>query len=167
MRSGDLSAITTDPRFHEWERGQQSKKSMGTHHCAQTLSLDVEVSPPLTQSSDSCLFMVGQGVGPWMCSASSIMCLHVLIHKISTICILDFLLFGLVLILSAILTPHSLSLTQFKALPTFSHKLLKHSSSQTSQIPHSVQKYLGNYNQMMNLRFTWFMLLRVNCSYGP
>ncbi|XP_050102861.1 uncharacterized protein LOC126582714 isoform X2 [Malus sylvestris] len=78
-----------------------------------------------------------------MCSASSILCLHVLIHKISTICILDFLLFGLVLILSAILTPHSLSLTQFKALPTFSHKLLKHSSSQTSQIPHSVQKHEG------------------------
>ncbi|XP_050102867.1 uncharacterized protein LOC126582714 isoform X3 [Malus sylvestris] len=33
--------------------------------------------------------------------------------------------------------------SQFKALPTFSHKLLKHSSSQTSQIPHSVQKHEG------------------------
>ncbi|KAM0996132.1 hypothetical protein ACFX2C_006175 [Malus domestica] len=54
-----------------------------------------------------------------MCSPSSILRLHVLIHKISTIFILDFLLFGLVLILSAILTPHSLSLTQFKALQLF------------------------------------------------
>ncbi|XP_028944164.1 uncharacterized protein [Malus domestica] len=61
----------------------------------------------------------GQGVGPWMCSPSSILRLHVLIHKISTIFIVDFLLFGLVLILSAILTPHSLSLTQFKALQLF------------------------------------------------
>ncbi|CAN6556610.1 unnamed protein product [Malus baccata var. baccata] len=61
----------------------------------------------------------GQGGGPWMCSPSSILRLHVLIHKISTIFILDFLLFGLVLILSAILTPHSLSLTQFKALQLF------------------------------------------------
>ncbi|RXH84687.1 hypothetical protein DVH24_032971 [Malus domestica] len=61
----------------------------------------------------------GQGGGPWMCSPSSILRLHVLMHKISTIFILDFLLFGLVLILSAILTPHSLSLTQFKALQLF------------------------------------------------
>ncbi|TQE00868.1 hypothetical protein C1H46_013408 [Malus baccata] len=61
----------------------------------------------------------GQGGGPWMCSPSSILRLHVLIHKISTIFIVDFLLFGLVLILSAILTPHSLSLTQFKAFQLF------------------------------------------------
>ena len=60
-----------------------------------------------------------QEVGPWICSPSSILRLHVLIHKISTIFILNFPLFGLVLILSAILTPLSPSLTQFKALQLF------------------------------------------------